>query len=392
MNFIKVKNKTDVVILSDLHPELQLGGGGAIAYEFHNLLDDLGYSVQFWFTTSNKEFINKQNENEIGIFSSNPRTRFGIKFREILGVGNLLKVLMLTLKFRPKVIWVHQIGNHWPYLLIPVLRFFQVKIIFTFHDYLVLSKYKIDPIDSSRNEVLGNVNVGTSNYQIFRRTLLRTMANSANQTTAVSNLQKQILEEFQIRIDVVVPNGVAPCVHEIFLENDFPESISNLLFAGRLNRKGLDIMCDAVIQAKSGWILHLAGDNDLFDYCSMRLDSEKFKYHGKLSRFELGELIHKMDLVGVCSQYYDPYPTVGLEALRHGSFFLSTNTAGISHIYSSAVSENLIFEIGKVPDLDSALNFINDNLDILDAVKNRLPTPMDTCKIYLEMIDELISP
>ncbi len=391
MNFFKVKNKTDLVILSDLHPELQLGGGGAIAYEFHNLLKDLGYSVQFWFTTSNKEFINKQNLEEIGVLSSNPKSRFGSKFREILGVGNLLKILMLVLRFRPRVIWVHQIGNHWPYLVIPVLRLFRVKILFTFHDYLVLSKYKIDPIDSSRREVSRNVNVGTSIYQIFRRMLLRSMANSANQTTAVSNLQKQILEQFQIRIDVVVPNGVAKCVHEKCVEHDFPESTSNLLFAGRLNRKGLDIMCEAVIQAKPGWILHLAGNSELFDYCSLRLDAEKFKYHGKLSRFELGELIHKMDLVGVCSQYFDPYPTVGLEALSHGSFFLATNTAGISEIYTGSVSENLIFEIGKVPDLDSAINFIKDNLDNLDKLKNKIPTPLETSKIYLEMIDELLA-
>lgn len=391
MSVTKVKNRTKLVILSDLHPQIELGGGGAIAYEFFNLLDNLGYSVQFWFTTSRREFINNHNHKEIGVLSPNPRTRFGSKFREILGVGNLLKVIMLVLKFRPKVIWVHQIGNHWPYLLIPVLRLFNTKVLFTYHDYLALSKYKIDPIDSSLNEVLGNINVGKSSYQIFRRILLRTMANSANQTTAVSHLQKQILEAFQIRIDAVIPNGVAKCVHEKFLDSNSPQSTWNILFAGRLNRKGLDVICDALTKAKPGWILHLAGNDDLLNYCSMRLDPKQFMFHGKLSRFELGGLMHRMDLVGVCSQYYDPYPTVGLEALRHGSFFLSTNTAGISYIYSGEISKNLIFKLGEVPDLDLALSFVNTNLDVLNAIKSKLPTPIDVCETYLEMIDQLIT-
>lgn len=391
MSVTKVRNGTNLVILSDLHPQIELGGGGAIAYEFFNLLDNLGYSVQFWFTTSQREFINNHSNKEIGVFSPNPRTRFGSKFREILGVGNLLKIIMLVLKFRPKVIWVHQIGNHWPYLLIPVLRLFNTKILFTYHDYLALSKYKIDPIDSSLNEVLGNINVGKSSYQIFRRRLLRTMANSANQTTAVSHLQKQILEAFQIRVDAVIPNGVATCVHEKFLDSNPPQSTWNILFAGRLNRKGLDVICDALTKAKPGWILHLAGNDDLLNYCSMRLDSKQFMYHGKLSRFELGRLMHGMDIVGVCSQYYDPYPTVGLEALRHGSFFLSTNTAGISHIYSGEISKSLIFKVGQVPDLDLALSFVNTNLDALNAIKSKLPTPIDVCETYLEMIHQLIT-
>ena len=103
MSVTKVRNGTNLVILSDLHPQIELGGGGAIAYEFFNLLDNLGYSVQFWFTTSQREFINNHSNKEIGVFSPNPRTRFGSKFREILGVGNLLKIIMLVLKFRPKV-------------------------------------------------------------------------------------------------------------------------------------------------------------------------------------------------------------------------------------------------------------------------------------------------
>lgn len=80
MSVTKVKNRTKLVILSDLHPQIELGGGGAIAYEFFNLLDNIGYSVQFWFTTSQREFINNHNHKEIEFFHLIQGLDLGVNF------------------------------------------------------------------------------------------------------------------------------------------------------------------------------------------------------------------------------------------------------------------------------------------------------------------------
>lgn len=43
-----------IVVVSDLHPKLVLGGGQSIAYEFYTLLTKSRYNTEFWYPTSNQ--------------------------------------------------------------------------------------------------------------------------------------------------------------------------------------------------------------------------------------------------------------------------------------------------------------------------------------------------
>jgi glycosyltransferase involved in cell wall biosynthesis len=121
---------------------------------------------------------------------------------------------------------------------------------------------------------------------------------------------------------------------------------------------------------------------DLFDYAKTRLPEADIHYFGTVSRQTLHEIIHEVELVCVLSQYFDPYPTIGLEAIRHGALIILTNTNGISH-YFTGVGDILINGINQVPDLDKILSNTENLAELNSKIDLQIPQPLEVVKLYL---------
>ena len=145
-----------------------------------------------------------------------------------------------------------------------------------------------------------------------------------------------------------IPNGVIPCHHLDQPERD-PRKI---LFAGRLNRKGLNFVIESMLKSDLKLHLLLAGDYDLYDYTKARLNENDFTYLGRLSRPEVALILHQVKYVACISQYYDNYPTIALEAIAHGALPITTELTGVASLVST-ISLNLVIKEGQTIDFSS---------------------------------------
>jgi glycosyltransferase involved in cell wall biosynthesis len=186
----------------------------------------------------------------------------------------------------------------------------------------------------------------------------------ADHVIAISSLQAKILSLLGFRITGEIANGIDKC--------KCPEQIrmnKSILFAGRPNAKGLDQVMQAV--SKSDWHLHLAGPNRLQEISSQTLLPSQYTYHGALSRGDLFELLHQVQVVAVLSECFDVYPTITIESLRHGTAVITTITTGNSTLVRS-ISEDLILKYASTPQLKILENVLNDlyGKDLITACSN----------------------
>lgn len=95
----------------------------------------------------------------------------------------------------------------------------------------------------------------------------------------------------------------------------------------------------------------MAGDIQLLEYASIFCPESQIEYLGQLNQVDLFEFIHKMELVAVCSQYMDNYPTIALEALAHNSLPFTTNLTGVANLLSR-INPRLVLKNGEIPPLE----------------------------------------
>jgi glycosyltransferase involved in cell wall biosynthesis len=380
--------KQKIILLSDLHPEIELGGGGAIAFEFYQELRALGINSDFWFTKFQYQHLQDQDSNCLSFDYSYPNRRFFQKIVELFGGLILLKILGRILLARPKLVWLHQIGNRIPYLLIPLLRLLRISTVITLHDYLPLSKYKIGSRDQIRFDQEQSIylDLHLSKVQKVRKYLFTRFVNCANSRIAVSDLQARVLRSEGININKVISNGVLECNHDLSALRNVRDE-KHILFAGRLNGKGLDMICEAIQESNDKWTLHLAGNQDLLDFCNREYSHIPTRYHGRLSRLELCALMHQVDIVSVLSQYLDPYPTVSLEALAHGTFYITTPTSGTSKILIDLNLEELLIPLSQIPSLDKIYEKLKNSSNTQFDLPASVPQPKEVTLDYLKHFD-----
>lgn len=375
-----------LILLSDFHPSNKLGGGGAIAYEFHEIALNSGHQSNFWYAGEKNTTGNHEREFAV----SDSRFQINKLIRQVLGSFASLRIVVAIQRKRPDIVWIHQIGNRISYSVILALRLFGVPTVVTLHDYLVICQTKVGVLDQRHSETSerDNLIIGNRLHEVIRRLFLRAYVNRANKVFTVSELQQEILSNFGIKSKLSIPNGVPECKHADKRSTLVGEQY-NALFAGRLHRKGLEYLIEGIKASPNNWVLHLAGDEDLLLHAQSQLPSEKINFHGRVSRHDLHKLMHDMQLVSVLSQYFDPYPTVGLEALRHGSMFITTNTTGIS-VLARALDSRLVLNVGEIPNLDSLLNIIRDNDGKSDQIRMRIPSQEKVFKQYFSQLAELL--
>ena len=153
-NELKVKRNTDFVILNDLHPDYQ-PGAATIAFETSQVLGSR-YKVEFWCTShGNITSIGYANGNvQIRACQTRPwfdgflkKRSYLMAYAEFLNFHRLLWLAINLLRVRPRVLWMHQIGNRFPRSVILVARLLKIKTIVTLHDFSLVAPGKIYPAD-----------------------------------------------------------------------------------------------------------------------------------------------------------------------------------------------------------------------------------------------------
>ena len=372
--------------MSDFHPKEKLGGGGEIAFEFHQILLREGHQSFFWFSGDK----NSQSEFERSFKTRQVPSKFFSFIRKLFGGMLSLRVAHAIVRENPELLWINQIGNEFSYITLLYIRICRIPTLITLHDYLIICRNKVGVVNPMEPRIYGKENliVGSRLHEKIRRFLQIKFVNLASGSVAVSQIQANILVGFGVNITSVLSNGVPPCLHSGEL-TVLDSSQRRILFAGRFHRKGLEYLVQGIKNATSTWQLNLAGEPELFEYASSVLPRERLEYHGVLSRENLQLLMHQMDLVSVLSQYFDPYPTVALESIRHGSMFITTNTAGVSVLLES-IEGMPKFNVGEVPNLDDLEYWLQTSSKYQKQLKSKIPSQDEVIHRYLLLMNQII--
>jgi glycosyltransferase involved in cell wall biosynthesis len=331
-----------VIILSDYAIGEQLGGGVELASEYGEKLSIDG--IDSYIIVSGGK-VNKLRNSA----TPNPSNIA----REVFGLKRSFRILWQIKSKSPDIVWIHQIGHRIPWITLIWIKFFGFPIAITLHDLNIISPRKIgtEVIDFPVSQVIRQLRLSKN---VFKNLILklrfysiRFIVNfSASSVISIGPIQDTILKSLGVKVTRRIPNGVELCNH-----NDLQIRNSNsILFAGRLNRKGLNLTIDSIILSNKTFHLYLAGDPELQEYTVERLNHDDFTYLGRLSRSEISQVLHRVKYVACLSQYYDNYPTIVLEAIAHGAFPITSRLTGVAEIVS-LISPKLTVEEGQAVDL-----------------------------------------
>jgi glycosyltransferase involved in cell wall biosynthesis len=409
-NELKVKRNTDFVILNDLHPDYQ-PGAATIAFETSQVLGSR-YKVEFWCTShGNITGIGYANGNvQIRACQTRPwfdgflkKRSYLMAYAEFLNFHRLLWLAINLLRVRPRVLWMHQIGNRFPRSVILVARLLKIKTIVTLHDFSLVAPGKIYPADLEIDGIRGEdswesklvgafpkpgMNKGRlfSKFFRLRRLLLKYLLNRVDVVFTISQMQKSILGLFGFSDSEVLPNGIAPCGCLLDDKNIQGDGSVRILFAGRSIGKGLERLVKTISKTCSVKLV-LAGDSTINDIASMTLPEDQIEYMGVISRSEILKVIHSVDLVAVLSECFDVFPTITLEAIAHGTSVITTKNTGNAAF--SAQTEGIKC-IAHDENDESLLHFIQGLVDKKSSrveIKNPFSTPQKQVESALEILE-----
>lgn len=404
-----MKRNADFVILNDLHPDYQ-PGAATIAFETSQMLG-FQYKVEFWCTSNRINSIENANRNpQIRTLQTRPwfdailKKRFYLMvYAEFLNFHRLLWLSINLLRIRPRVLWMHQIGNRFPRSIILVARMLKVKTVITLHDFSLIVPGKIYPADldidgiregdSWESKLIcatpkSSVKNGRlfSNFFRVRRSILKYLLNRVDVVFTISPMQKSILGLFGFRDSVVLPNGIASCECLLDRKNMQSDGSLRILFAGRPIGKGLERLVKAIAKT-DGVKLVLAGESTINDIASMTLPADQIEYIGVISRSEILKVIHSVDLVAVLSECFDVFPTITLEAIAHGTPVITTKNTG--NAYFSQQTEGIKCIANDEND-ESLLNFIQGLVDKKSSrveFNNPFSTPQKQVNYALDILE-----
>lgn len=397
----KKSRSRPTVVLNDYFPA-EMAGAANIAFEFA-LLASKESPAEFWCGSKATDTFEQIENLTIRKFMVNSKRESKRKdslalrlINEIFPNRGFLWVLKNLIFHRPAVLWINQIGLRFPRSIFLVSNLLRIRTIVTVHDFTYIIPRKLYPRDLSLNDyqvdafvkkiLSGNVkNLRLTEqrfHQVFRIRLyiMRQILNTATCLVFISDLQKRIYEGFLFRSGIVIPNGVSECSCLTKSSKREPDSV---LFAGRSAGKGLENLISRI--NTSNFILHLAGGPELEIIASTHLDSSRFIYHGSLAQRELFELMHKVSFVSVMSECFDVFPSVSLEAIRHGALVLCSRTIGSADLVEQ-FSSFTVLQYNTAPDLKS----LSELSKIMPMPKLKiLRTPQEVFDNYITVIKSI---
>ena len=357
-----------IVVLNDLHPSQQ-GGAASIALQNARFLASEN-QVEYWCTGKSGNEVPVEASLKLRIFKYGRfKKLFQEKFRvtkiyfEFFDLRITFRCLAEVVRFKPDLVWVHQIGNGFPKSITFAFRILRIPTVQTFHDYSLLVPGKLFPshFGWSNSEVdllvskmeggeletprLRTSNLLSSVAVTLRFKLLRSLAMMNSRNIVVGPQQERIFSLFGLKKTALLPNITSHCACPVLQESKVSGEL-RILFAGRPAGKGLGSI-SRLVQNTPHAHLDLAGDTDLLNYLPFDFPKSKFTFLGRLEHSELLAAIHNYDFVSVLSECFDVYPSILIEALEHSSRVLCTSTVGN---HSAIISDKFGYQLAY--DLD----------------------------------------
>lgn len=388
-----------LVVLNDLHPS-ELPGAATIAFDFASELSKV-IDVEFWHSSS-RLFSDTFEGNDYvkcrSIFFNKEASKFSDRliyklYREFFSPRHFFWLLKEIFRYKPDLIWVHQIGNRFPRSIFLFLRLINLRCIVTVHDYNYLVPRKLYPNDFSNNLDLSHIQ--SENQACFKIKMVPSLKsliyfsrmkannillNCTDSVFYISDLQSMIYASNGFRSTKVINNGVDKCNCNMGEKrND-----NAVLFVGRVIGKGLDKVIEGVAKNPNLKLI-LVGGSDLLEIASSKLPTKQFVYLGRLKREALYKILHEVKFTCVLSECFDVFPTITIEAIRHGSIPISTFLAGNSN-YVHELNPQLVLNFDSIPDF-SKLNRIKLDKIKLRVLNEKLPTLRDSTISYLNALN-----
>ena len=371
---------TEILVVSDFHPSESLGGGPAIAFDFYEELRRIGIESEFYFFREiERESVQQTRLKQIFKRSNCPRPHF-----------RLFKVLKNTFTFLrdvkrvdPKVVWIHSIGNRIPIFSLYFLWLLKYKFFVTLHDFNAISPYKIKALRTKG--VVVPIIPSNLKYKLFQKLNIIALSRAIFCAT-LSKYQLSIFRSVGLKNICLIPNGIPICEHEV-KDRDLKDPELKILFAGRSRNKGLMELRQAIeMESQLPVHLYLAGNSDLQSNFRVSGLNVKISYLGLLSRNQVHEKIHEVDVVYVCSQYFDPYPTIGLEGIRHGALVITSECTGLVDLLQGKDYSNLITGLGELPNLKKLKELCSQRNQNIGDLSRLIPTLVEVTDSYLEKL------
>lgn len=351
-----LSNKVRIAILNDNQSRSQ-PGAATIAELYFNYLKN-HYECQFWSTSMCSSRKNNR-RHDIKLMPSiipkflNKNRKIWALYYEFAQISPLFWIYFRCKDFKPDVIWIHQIGYHFPRTVIFIAKLLGIKIIYTFHDYSIVLNRKLYPSDfgikkSEIDKEVINLLSNNIDSKIIRENLQLEiidrvrlyfnlkLLNLCYANVAISSLQSKILKLFNIPISLVINNSVPINTSSLDAKNlAKDERELRILLAGRTIGKGFDSFLSRLKNTED-FFVHAAGDSALLELLSKFNKELKFEYHGMIPSHQLAKLIKSVDVVAVPSVCFDVFPTITLEALSLGVPVITTRTTGNFPIIEAA--------------------------------------------------------
>jgi glycosyltransferase involved in cell wall biosynthesis len=327
--------RAEIVVLNDMHPS-DVPGAATIALIHAKFLSE-EFAVAFWHTSTKRVVPNMDEELTVRSFYRSKKLDNLIQrgmttrlFFEFFPSLLALKIVFRLLCYRPKIVWVNQIGSRIPRTIVFFLHLTGIRTIQTFHDFGVVSPRKLFPsnLTSQGSAILSKNKVINAIYTLRRRYLISlTRQNIVN--ICISRMQAEILQQLGLGKIEIIPNGINGCTCD--LDPASSQKNRTVLFAGRITGKGFEATCK-LVSNNPNWTLLAAGSSELEKLGLLFLSEQQFKYLGLLEPKALFQEVHRVDFVSVLSECFDVYPTIALEAFMHDSNVISSPTTGVADL------------------------------------------------------------
>lgn len=333
-----------IALLGDSLPPTSAGGAGQIVWQLGLGLVSVGHQVTFVTATPGpSRFEDRQGVPVHLIHSDYPdhwRAWFGL-----MNPQTVLPLNRLLNQLKPDVVHAHHVHYHLGYHCLVVGRFSGAATVFTAHDVMPFAYQPLTHfIDPARRDPCRDVEYELPFGYNWRQMRLRwnparnlsirhTMHYYVDARVAVSDELRQALAANKLHNFEVVHNGIDPTFFDVpaasieVLRQRFDlDRRRVILFGGQLSRVKGDLQLLAalrrvkervpevallVLSPSSDYMEHLIGANpDLANYIMLG---------GWLTGAELATAYCLADVVATPSVYFDPFPTVNLEAMAAGT-------------------------------------------------------------------------
>jgi glycosyltransferase involved in cell wall biosynthesis len=250
--------------------------------------------------------------------------------------------------FRPDVVHLHNIYHQLSPAVLRAAQDAGVPAVMTLHDYkLVCPSYQL----LDKGQICTACVTGGMRQAVVRRCKDDSVGASAvlaleswvHRTTGAYGLTQAFVSPSRFLAQMMTAAGVYP--DRMHVVNHFADTQQTavkqrpggtVLYAGRLSpEKGVDVLVSALGQMSADVTLDVAGEGTeraRLESLAAELAPGRVRFHGRLDKAALFDLMRAASVVAVPSRWYENQPMVVLEAFGCGLPVVTTDLGGLPEL------------------------------------------------------------